>query len=144
MLTWYRETEKQLKKQVLKNQWGKYWVFEDECCFEGLGDWLAPGALPALQLQQRHRTVPVRGDDGRWPQCSLAPPCCRTDSPCPQSPSPPEGGQSLLERSWGTLAASPVPRSARCCGYPSCESVVYLLICCITNTFTFSLLILSA
>lgn len=79
---------KQLNKQVVRNQWGKYHGFEDECFFEGLDDWLAP-ALPALQLQQRHRAVPVRGEDGHWPPvqpCSTLLPYRQPLSPVPVNP----------------------------------------------------------
>ena len=60
------------------------------------------GALPELQLQQRHRAVTVRGEGGHQPavqpRSTLSP---GTEGPCPRSPSSPERGQSLPELSRG-------------------------------------------
>lgn len=74
--------------------------------FTASEEWLAPvpgrGALPELQLQQRHRAVTVRGEGGHQPvvqpRSTLLP---GTESPCPRSPSSPERGQSLPELSRG-------------------------------------------
>lgn len=80
-------------------------------------EWLASvpgGALPELQLQQRHRAVTVCGESGHQPAVqprSTLPP--GTESSCPRSPSYPERGQSLRSYPEGTpgrpMAVSPVP-----------------------------------
>lgn len=88
--------------------------------FKASEEWLAPvpGRLCLkLQLQRRHRAVTVCGEGEHPPRSTLPP---GTESPCPQSLSYPERGQSLPELSRGDT------RTSRGC-QPGPSAVVLLL-----------------